>query len=352
MNAYHVIGLMSGSSMDGVDLAYIVFQNDNDIWNYEIQHVKTINYPDFWITRLNDAADTDAFEYNLIHNEYGDWLGEQVRDFVQFHKLNPNLVASHGHTVFHQPDKGVTVQIGHGANLARQSGIPVVCDFRSLDVAYGGQGAPLVPFGDKLLFPNYEYCLNLGGFANISYDSYGKRIAFDICPVNTVLNQLSEKLGRSFDDKGLMAAKGNLNRDLLSDLGSIPYYQIDPPKSLGKEWVEQFIFPVLDQYAISTEDKLRTYIEHISYQIIKATKSQAPQKLFITGGGAYNDFLIQRIENRCMHQVIIPHKTIIEYKEALIFAFLGVLRFLGKENVLGSVTGAPKDLISGAVYLP
>jgi anhydro-N-acetylmuramic acid kinase len=275
-----------------------------------------------------------------------------VRQFIEKNQIEATLIASHGHTVFHHPEKGLTVQIGHGAMLAKAAGLPVVNDFRILDIAYGGQGAPLVPAGDKLLFSDYRYCMNLGGFANISFDLNDRRIAFDICPVNIVLNELASRKGKPYDDRGAFARAGKLDLHLFDELNDLPYYKLLPPKSLGREWVEAFIFPLFEKHKLTVEDLLHTYSEHIAYQINKAASGIAAEKILVTGGGAYNQFLIERIAYFTHHQLIIPHTDIIEYKEALIFAFLGLLRKLGKKNILGSATGASKNLCSGSIHLP
>jgi anhydro-N-acetylmuramic acid kinase len=264
--------------------------------------------------------------------------------------LNIDFIASHGHTIFHQPNKKITFQIGDGSAIAAETGLPVVCDFRSLDVALNGQGAPLVPIGDRMLFNDFQYCLNLGGFANISFEKNNKRTAFDICPVNIILNFLSEITGSSFDNKGKIASSGKVDHALLSALNQKKYYKKNPPKSLGKEWVISEILPLLALDTISISDKLRTFCEHIADQITKVLPPDMPAKVLVTGGGAHNDFLVRLLKQKSKNEIILPDKKTIDYKEALIFSFLGVLRMRNEINCLKNVTGASKDNIGGAVY--
>jgi anhydro-N-acetylmuramic acid kinase len=352
MQLYKVIGLMSGTSLDGVDIAWCEFEQRNNQWSFEIRNAVTIAYSDLWRKRLSEANNLDAYNFSLLNCEYGSYLGDHVRDFVLRYSLMPDLVASHGHTIFHRPDLGVTVQIGHGAYIAKSSGLPVVCDFRSPDVARGGEGAPLVPVGDQLLFSEYRYCLNLGGFGNISFDQSGERIAFDICPVNIVLNHLARKMGKSFDENGNIARQGEIDANLLASLNELSYYQKNPPKSLGREWLESVVLPILEKSTISTKDKIRTFTEHIAIQVVESTINKKIGQILVTGGGAHNVFLLKRIEFHSNNKIVIPDQLLTDYKEAMIFAFLGLRRYQGLNNIFGSVTGASCDLCSGAIYLP
>jgi anhydro-N-acetylmuramic acid kinase len=288
-----------------------------------------------------------------LDNEYGVLLGNKVVSFIKKYKLkNIDLVSSHGHTIFHRPEKGFTFQLGNGASITSTCGTKVVCDFRVMDVALKGQGAPLVPIGDRLLFPEYAFCLNLGGFSNISFEVKGQRIAFDICSVNTVLNYLASSKGKSFDKDGGMAKLGKVNKALLEKLNKLEYYRKSKPKSLGREWLSKYFLPVIDSASISTEDKLATVVEHIAYQISRVImNSGKKRKLLITGGGANNKFLIKRLQEKLpTHQIIIPSRELINFKEALVFAFLGVLKMEQKINTLHSVTGAIKDSSGGIVF--
>ena len=351
---HKVIGLMSGTSLDGLDIACCEFTLRGSGWHYRILAAETIAYDKQTRKRLSGLDKAGALELTQSHAWFGHFSGAETRKFIRRHKLNPRLVVSHGHTVFHQPRQGFTLQIGNGAALAAEAGLPVVCDLRSLDVALGGQGAPLVPIGDRLLFSGYDACLNLGGFANISYEQRGRRIAFDICPVNLVLNFLSAKRGRPFDRDGALAAKGSVDLDLLRKLEALPFYSQRPPKSLGKEWVDQAIMPLLDRSSSSIEDQLRTFSEHIALRIAAAIDSRfgRPARVLATGGGVYNGLLIALAREKCKAALVIPDRLTIEFKEALIFAFLGLLRWRGEINTLRSVTGARCDSTGGAIYLP
>jgi len=358
---YHIVGLMSGTSLDGLDIAYCRFEMVNDSWHYQILQAETIPYSDSWKERLAMLDRADAHEFARTDSDFGYLTGEMTNEFIKRHQLTPDFIASHGQTIFHQPENRFTTQIGKGAAIAAVTGIPVVCDFRTTDVAWGGQGAPLVPIGDKLLFTGYEYCLNLGGIANISYDNDGLRIAYDICPANMILNALAQKMDLPYDHEGKEAAKGTLNTQLLDQLNQLPFYHQQPPKSLGKEWVEMHINPLIQHPASGTEakrsstesipDLLRTFCEHIAIQVGNNTEPDRVNKLLITGGGALNEYLVERIRHHASPQVVIPDLQTIQFKEALIFAFLGLLRWQNEINCLSSVTGAKKDTIGGAIYL-
>jgi anhydro-N-acetylmuramic acid kinase len=341
---------MSGTSLDGLDLAYCEFNRINDRWIYKIHHAETVRYSSAWKNRLSTIETGSALDLATADVEYGHLLGRLTREFIDKHHLHPDFIASHGHTIFHQPGRKITCQIGRGAAIAAETGIPVICDFRSLDVALGGQGAPLVPIGDHLLFNDYDYCLNIGGFANISYEQEGKRIAFDICPANVVLNGLANELGLDFDPQGHYASLGTIDPDLLQALNSLPFYLETPPKSLGKEWVVEHVLPLLHDAGPSINELLATFCEHIAIQASKAALGGQDKKLLITGGGALNEFLIARIRRHAGPEIIIPDANTINYKEALIFAFLGVLRWRNEVNCLQSVTGALRDSVGGAVY--
>jgi anhydro-N-acetylmuramic acid kinase len=345
-------GLMSGTSLDGLDIAACRFRKNGKNWSYEIIGATTIAYSLSMKKKLEALMNTTAEEFAEADAFFAKFSGEQVRKFLLKHKIKSDLIASHGHTVFHQPKKGFTIQIGNGAYLAAITDIPVVSDFRTMDVALGGQGAPLVPIGDKLLFGHYDYCLNLGGIANISFDKSGKRIAGDICPVNIVLNKLAGEKGKAYDKDGKLAFAGNIHQPLLKKLNSLSFYKKTFPKSLGREWIEKEFFPIVNSTAISTEDKLATACEHMAVQIASSVYSAKPVTLLASGGGALNKYLIDRITEHAGGKVkiIVPDPLTISYKEAVIFAFLGLKRILGEVNALASVTGASKDSIGGALY--
>ena len=352
MTEHKAIGIMSGTSLDGVDVAYCHFIEKKDNWEFCIHQAETIEYSSHWKKRLDEAKSLSGYGLAVLHTEYGHLLGNLVKNFIGKYKLAPDFIASHGHTVFHQPDRHFTSQIGSGAEIAAITGKTVVCDFRTTDVALGGQGAPLVPVGDELLFTGYGYCLNLGGFANISYNKGSRRIAYDICPANIVLNHLSNQLGIEFDKDGLMAASGTIDETLLNKLNHISYYSKNPPKSLGAEWLEKNFLPLLTESPVGIHDQLRTVVEHIAVQIATSISQKSNTRILTTGGGAHNTFLIKRMRNKLKNiEIIIPDKNLINHKEAMIFAFLGLLRILKQTNCLKSVTGAASDNIGGAVYL-
>jgi len=347
---YKVIGLMSGTSLDGLDIGYVEFQNINNKWKYDIKCAETINYNKFWEDKLRTAPEISGLLLKKLDNEYGNFLGDATKKFIIKYKISPEIISSHGHTIFHDPSQSLTLQIGSGASIASVVELPVVCDFRSVDVAFGGQGAPLVPIGDKLLFPQYTHCINLGGVANISCDINKNRIAFDICPVNIVLNYYAEKIQKKFDNKGLTAKSGKVNNDLLNELNNLKYYKTDFPKSLGREWVENEFFPISEKYNLSIKDILATITEHIAHQINNSLFNYPEYNILITGGGVYNEFLIERIKSISSKNIIIPDDNTINFKEALIFGFLGLLRYLNEINCLKTVTGAIKNNIGGAIY--
>jgi anhydro-N-acetylmuramic acid kinase len=347
---YHVLGIMSGTSLDGIDIAEInLTLTDEKVWDFEILDSTTEAYSSAWREKLQRAVLLSEDQLVLLNIEYTEYLSEVIHNFINKYQIeNLDAICSHGHTILHQPNKGLTLQIGNLPKLATFLKQKVVCDFRVQDVQLGGQGAPLVPIGDALLFGKYDYCLNLGGFANISFDTNGRRLAFDICPVNIVLNIYAENLGFSYDDKGGIAASGVLNMKLLKQLNELQFYSEEPPKSLGLEWVRKFVLPILDVSAISFEDKLRTMVEHIAIQI--SSQIENGTTILVTGGGVYNEFLMSRIQSYKNLGLITPSSKLIEFKEALIFGLLGVLRLRGSVNCLASVTGAKNDHSSGNIY--
>lgn len=351
-NKYSVIGVMSGTSLDGVDVIHATFNFDT-IWNFTINYKAAYPYNDFWYERLKNLVTYTSDVLDIIDDEYTCYLAEVIKKFVSSNNIkNIDAICSHGHTALHQPQKKMTYQIGNKSKLAQLLKATVVCDFRIQDVALGGQGAPLVPIGDKLLFSKYDFCLNLGGFANISTELNDKRIAYDICPVNIVLNHYTSLLGLSYDDEGKIAKGGNLYTPLLEDLNNLQFYHEKPPKSLGLEWVKEIVFPIVNRYHLEVKDVLRTFVEHISIQISKEINKKKNTSVLVTGGGAYNRFLMNRIEFYSHNKIIIPSNDLVEYKEALIFGFLGVLKLRNETNTLSSVTGAIKNHSAGEIYFP
>ena len=350
MKTYSVIGLMSGTSLDGIDIAYCNFTKRGKQWTFQIEKAEIHSYSKQWKDELKGLCNASSYQLMEVHVRYGRFLGDVVRKFIRKYHLDPDFISSHGHTVFHQPGQKVTVQIGAGSHLAAVSGYPVVTDFRSQDVALGGQGAPLVPIGDKYLFSSFDYCLNLGGFANISFEDESKRIGFDICPLNSVLNYLAGKVGKSYDYNGSIARTGSINDELLYALNQLPYYSMTYPKSLGIEWVNDHVIPIINSKKLSPKVLLRTFTEHFAVQISNITNRNKGKKILLSGGGTRNEFLVERLRALIGHQLIIPEPNIIDFKEALVFAFLGVLRMRGEVNCLASVTGAFKDSCSGSIY--
>ena len=346
---YNVVGVMSGTSLDGIDFAYIKI-TVKPTYSAQIITAKTQSYPDFWVEKLQEAVHYNANDLQELNASYTQYLGTAIHQFIEKNKISRDhidAVCSHGHTILHQPDQGYTLQIGNLPAIADIVKCKMVCDFRVQDVALGGQGAPLVPIGDQLLFPAYDYCINLGGFANVSMQKNEARIAYDICAVNTVLNTYAQQLGKTYDDGGAFAKAGTVNISLLDDLNALPFFKKSPPKSLGIEWVQEHIFPLLKKYAIQPKDVLATFTEHIAQQLANQIKENSA--VLITGGGAYNTYLIGRLQALKKCKVIVPDNVLVEYKEALIFGLLGVLKLEGENNCLASVTGASRDHSSGVV---
>ena len=406
---YKVIGLMSGSSLDGLDIAYVHLSpapNQKSPparggWEFQFVHTDCYAYPAGWRERLAGAVKLPARDYLLLHAEYGHWLGEQVLRFVAAHGLEyqVQLIASHGHTVFHEPAQRMTAQLGDGAAIAAVTGINVVSELRAMDVALGGQGAPIVPVGEGLLLGEYVLLLNLGGIANVSAQSTGAgpaaqggsagRVAFDVAPANRVLNELAGDAGLPFDNGGLLAASGKVDEVLLEKLNALPYYGQTYPKSLGNEFGLETVLPLVRGAGLRVADGLRTYVEHLAAQIGRAVeglgfsggkgpagesggKGADPAgesggdgaaghegagpavKILVTGGGAHNGFLVERLRARLAElgvDVVVPEKALVDYKEALVMALIGVLRWREENNVLASVTGASRDSIGGAVWI-
>ncbi|WP_179348319.1 anhydro-N-acetylmuramic acid kinase [Winogradskyella pacifica] len=348
---YNIIAVMSGTSLDGIDLIYATYNVDNK-WDFKVHYAETIKYSPQWKTVLGGLVNQSMDHLQAIDAEYSEYLATVISSFIKKHSIEAiDFISSHGHTALHQPEQGLTYQIGNQQILADMLNRNVICDFRVEDVELGGQGAPLVPIGDRLLFNDFEYCLNLGGFANISFESKNERIAYDICPVNIVLNHYVSKLNLEFDDKGQLASAGNVNKSLLLQLNALHYYKEEPPKSLGLEWVDLNIFPLIESFQLETEDILRTFVEHVALQISKVLMEKNT-KVLVTGGGVYNNFLIDRLRQLSIVEIVIPQNEIIEFKEALIFGLLGVLKKRNEINCLKSVTGAKRNHSSGKILIP
>ncbi len=355
MKSYKVIGIMSGSSMDGVDIALCHIKEDNGAYSFTIEQAETIEYNEKWRVRLSQLRKADSLAYAKTDVFYGHYLGQLVNDFIAKHQVKVDLVASHGHTVFHYPEALITRQVGDGASLSAICNLPVVTDFRSMDVAKGGQGAPLVAIGDEMFFSQYDYCLNLGGFANISGKIGQYRVAFDISPANIILNRTARDLNLEYDNNGEIAAQGSINYSMLENLNKIDYYNLPFPKSLNRDWINSELWQIVkDGDKLSPQDKMKTFVDHIAYQIANSIdylsqKQSKGKRVLVTGGGAYNKTLMEHIQSHSDATFEIPDNKLIEYKESLIFALMGVLRIQNKANIYKTFTGAKSDSISGSL---
>lgn len=351
---FKAIGLMSGTSLDGLDICLSDFSFSDEKWSFSIVASSSVGYDSNFKRKLQNSYSLTGRELMLLDAEYGIWCGERVNEFLKINKINPasiSVIGSHGHTVFHEPARGFSTQIGNGAQIAAVAGIKCVSNFRSADIARGGQGAPLVPIGDDLLFSQFDKCINLGGFANISFKNQGERVAFDICPVNMALNLLSERVGEPYDDNGSLAQRGRINESLLFELNSLPFYSLKGPKSLAKEWFISDFLPFFEKFPLATDDLLRTACEHIAIQIARHISANPNENVLITGGGAKNGFLVQLIKSKTSCNIITPEVSIIDFKEALIFGFLAVLFLTKTPSCIASATGATSSSIGGCLYL-
>lgn len=356
-SVYKVLGLMSGTSLDGLDMACCHLWEENGHWEFSIEQTKELPYSDDIREYLKNVIYLSEEDHAQLHIDYGKWLGEQAKTFIEERGLEVDFIASHGHTSHHRPEDGITFQLGDGQILSNMSGKQVVCDFRTTDVSLGGQGAPLVPIGDRLLFHEYDFCLNLGGISNISFEKDGARIAFDIGMANMPLNYITHKMGMAYDENGKLAQSGKLDEALLKKLNQLEFYRLPHPKSTGYEWFTEKIVPLIEASESKDADLLHTFIHHNCEQIalqVHKYANKPKSTLLATGGGALNKFFIDTLQEKLGTNVavIIPSKTLIAYKEALVFAFMGVLRLKGITNVLSSVTGAREDSCSGKVFFP
>lgn len=358
---YRVIGLMSGSSLDGLDMALVEFNKIDDKWSFNLLSACMETFDSEIENRLRQAHEITAFEYCKLHRDFGFYCGKKVNEFVSASGFSANeilLVASHGHTVFHFPDDHrFTAQLGDGAALAATSGINVVSDLRALDLAYGGKGAPIVPLGESELFHGYHYFLNLGGIANLSCRDQHRYVAFDVCAANAVLNRLCNDVGMPFDEGGKLATAGKCNVQLLQTLNALEYYQRIPPKTLDNKAGRDEIYPLVKSFSLPVQEALHTYCVHIARQVAKAIMDRngvaAPRKMLVTGGGAFNHFLIQQLQEAVFAlgiEVVIPSADIVNYKEAIVMAYLGLMRYFHKPTVIQTVTGAARASSGGALW--
>ncbi len=347
---------MSGTSMDGLDIAHVsLTEKEEGKWDYTINAGTTVPYGDRWRLRLSKLRHQNSMIFYKTDRFFGQFIGEHINDFLEENDLKADLIASHGHTVFHQPENNLTVQVGNGNSIYGVTGIPTVTDFRSLDVVLGGEGAPLVGIADKYLFGEFDMCLNLGGFANISADISGIRVAYDICPSNIVLNRIAREFDKEYDEDGAIAAKGAIDYDLLGELNEIEFYEMEPPKSLGREWISKNFWHIVRNSVAKKEDKMKTLCDHIAQQIGNnvydlSSGDASAKRLFVTGGGAFNHTLIDHLKSHTDAEVVVPDAMMVNYKESLAFALLGILRVQNKINVLANATGAKSNTVSGALY--
>ncbi|MFH0756062.1 MAG: anhydro-N-acetylmuramic acid kinase [Bacteroidota bacterium] len=348
---FRVTGLMSGTSLDGVDLACCEFSRKNKKWDFRILAADTIPYPPPLLSQLEETREWNKVRLKELDISLGRYFAMLINEFHKQHGLRPDLISSHGHTILHDPGNGITFQAGEGRTMADLTGITVVNDFRREDVSQGGQGAPLVPVGDRLLFGNFGSCLNLGGFANISYDQpKGHKIAFDIVPVNVALNRIARLKGLPYDKDGKLASLGIVDQKMLDRLNALEYFHMDPPKSLGREWFTRYHAPIVDLSKAEINDQMATLTEHMAIQLSNAVNRSGAQSVLVTGGGALNLNLMKRFRKKCKTRIHIPQLKLILYKEALVFALLGLMKIRGEVNCLASVTGGASDLSAGTIH--
>lgn len=356
MNArdVRILGVMSGSSLDGLDLAVCRFWMEREDLHYSLEHTDTIAFSDPLVDALGSAYDSSGSAIFRVEQLFTSECAELIQRFISESDLKVDIIGFHGHTVFHEPQDGFTVQIGDGHQLSQKLSIDVIGDFRSKDVALGGQGAPLAPIVEKHLFKDYRLFLNLGGIANISIHNNDQIIAFDITACNQALNYLSQHLGEEYDDKGKLARSGSLKNDLLSQLSQIPYLSDCAPKSLSNTWVKNEFIPMLKKDQGSINDQLNTVVEHIAIETANAIPDHSTQgELLVTGGGAHNDYLIERMDYHLRPKGVKcarPSEKLINYKEAILMSLMAYLRIMEQPNCLASVTGASRDSSTGIIY--
>jgi anhydro-N-acetylmuramic acid kinase len=345
---YEVVGVMSGSSLDGLDLAWCQLRLDRGRWTCNIREAHTVPYDAAFRARLVAAMDGSALELARLHRDLGRMIGMACRELVG--SASVDLIASHGHTLFHKPEEGLTTQLGCGAHIAALSGITTVCDFRTTDVALGGQGAPLVPLGERLLFPEHKAFLNIGGICNIALHGVDRVLGYDVCIGNQALNELAGEAGMAYDAGGSLARTGSVVPALVAALNALPFHRQPPPRSLGREWFSAAVRPLITDAGIPLADRLASVVEHIAQQVGLALKETSGPVL-VTGGGAHNTYLLERLRTLAGMAIEVPNARTVDYKEAVVFALLGVLRIRGEATALAGVTGASKDGVGGAVYL-
>lgn len=350
--SFRILGIMSGTSLDGVDFALVSFLRQGTGWSFKLEKSVTVDHDLDILKNLKNIAFAQAEKIKELDIQFGEFLGREICKHFQPELERIDFISSHGHTAKHNPDAGYTIQIGSAETIHLLTNKPVINKFRAKDVSLGGQGAPLVPIGDRDLFSEYDYCLNLGGIANISFSQNGDRLAYDVSPFNMALNQISRLMGLAYDDRGSLAASGNVHEELMNELEGIVFYKQSFPKSLGYEDYVKYWVPILENANTTNQNKLRTLVDHFAHQIAQSCNSfRAEGKLVVTGGGAHNDFFINQLKAKLPKMAVhVPHNDIIDYKEAIIFAYLGLLRYLGLPNCLSSVTGARVDNSGGDMF--
>lgn len=344
---------MSGTSLDGLDIAHVIFNFKDESVDFELVNYQTIPYNAPILLQLQKATTLSVPEILILDKQIGSFYADCVNEFILQNKIDKSTIdaiASHGQTIFHQPQNGFTYQIGCGTTLAFITGIDVINDFRTLDVVAGGQGAPLVPIGDFHLFSTKANAfLNIGGFTNISFKKNNEIIAFDICSGNLPMNEAVKSIGLTYDKNGDLARKGGIDFTVLKELQKLEYFHKSAPKSLGTEWLESEYYPIINKIE-SLENKLRTIVEHTTIEISKVLNHEKIETVYITGGGAKNSFLTGRIQDLFGGNCIIPSDEIIDYKEAIIFAFLGARYLRNETTTVKSVTGAKTEVCTGTFY--
>jgi anhydro-N-acetylmuramic acid kinase len=351
-----ILGVMSGTSCDGLDLALCRFVGEFPQVDFEVLSAHCFEYSAEWREKLQNAMHLSALDLTILEDQWSRKVANNILTFIEDAPEKPELIGFHGHTIFHQPHNGFTVQMGSGATLSRLTRIDTICNFRQQDVALGGQGAPLVPMGEKWLFVAYAGFMNLGGFSNVTQrieeeDGSETMIAYDVCALNIVLNKLCGELNLPFDAEGKIAARGSISSDLLIALNEIKYFQSGKKGSLGLEWVEKDVLPVIEQYretkSLSIETIIATFTEHCA---IQCSNAMPDGRYLLSGGGTHNITLIDSIRKHSNAQIEVPNKLLNDFKEAIIFAFLAGLRASELPNTLTSVTGASRSGSNGAYY--
>lgn len=344
------VGLMSGSSLDGIDLALVSFVLDanNDLVNWHIIDTALVPFDNKWNKRLTTYQGLSVDDYFLLESDFSLLLGEHIKKVVAHHDIK--AVGVHGHTLAHIPEKNISIQLGNGGLIASIAEVDVVTDFRIQDIGAGGQGAPIVPAVERALFPDYKYFLNLGGIVNVSNHSDHQHVtAFDIGPCNQLLNHLSSRLNLPYDNDGAIARTGTFHPDVMEAVLRLPYFNKTGAKSLSNQWIQDSVLPMFDK--LRPADALRTAVELIATTIAQALNG--PGRVLITGGGAHNTYLIERLRKNIGDKPIVlhlPEKQLIDFKEALLMAYMAYSRVYHKKNVFKSVTGADDDYVTGAWY--